>query len=144
MLKNVKQLAQENKGKPDIEMTNHLAALDRADLKTTGWVTAPLENVEHDFVSPLLNNYLNDLHTRIAGQEDEDAGFAKNIRKAVQLFNAEDLVNAQFAKVNSLKEDADAKEHELEVSRRAQVHAKKVHTIINEKVQFKRHKGFKR
>ncbi len=75
-------------------MKNHLAALDRADLKTTGWVTAPLENVEHDFVSPLLNNYLNDLHTRTSDQEDEEAGFAKNIRKAVQLFNAEELINA--------------------------------------------------
>jgi len=46
-------------------MQKHLDALDKADLKTTGWITTPLDNCDHDFVSPLLDNYLKDLHTRI-------------------------------------------------------------------------------
>ena len=48
-----------------MEMKNHLDVLDKADLKTTGWTTEPLENVDHDFVTPLLNRYLDDLGKRI-------------------------------------------------------------------------------
>jgi len=47
-------------------MVAHLDLLDKKDLKTTGWLTEPLNNVDHDFVSPLLNNYLKDLEKRIA------------------------------------------------------------------------------
>mgnify|MGYP001626714458 CR=1 FL=1 len=42
-------------------MVAHLGALDQAELKTTGWTVVPLENVKHDFVTPLLNKYLLDL-----------------------------------------------------------------------------------
>ena len=125
-------------------MTKHLEALDRADLKTTGWITSPLDNVEHDFVSPLLDNYLQDLHNRIYDQEEKEAGFAKKLRKAVQVLDAEDLVNVQYAKISSLKDDSYKKEKELELDRRAKVHHKKVQILINEKVQFKKSKGFKR
>ena len=45
----------------DVDLENHLALLDKKHLKTTGWTLSPLENVEHDFVTPLLTAYLNDL-----------------------------------------------------------------------------------
>ena len=61
MLEDLRKSESKNKGVPDKEMQNHLDLLDRADLKTTGWTTEPLENVDHDFVTPLLNRYLEDL-----------------------------------------------------------------------------------
>ena len=57
-------------------MNAHFDALDKADLKTTGWRTEPLDNVDHDFVTPLLNNYLKDLQKRISKQDNKNAGFA--------------------------------------------------------------------
>ena len=64
-------------------MQLHLDLLDSKDLKTTGWLTAPLDNVDHDFVSPLINAYLGNLDKRIAKHAKEDAGFALNLRKCV-------------------------------------------------------------
>ena len=61
----------------DVDMEAHLAVLDKKDLKTTGWTTTPLENVEHDFVTPLLNAYLKDLEDRRFQLEDEDSGYCK-------------------------------------------------------------------
>lgn len=58
------------KPKSDIDLQNHLDELDKKDLKTSGWTTTPLDNVEHDFVTPLLNNYLADLEKRKADLED--------------------------------------------------------------------------
>ena len=49
------------KGEPDREMMAHLDELDNRQLKSTGWITVPLDNVEHDFVTPLLNLYLEDI-----------------------------------------------------------------------------------
>ena len=43
------------KGMPDREMNDHLDALDSKDLKSGGWTCIPVENAEHDFISPLLN-----------------------------------------------------------------------------------------
>ena len=54
----------------DVDLQNHLDELDKKDLKTSGWTTTPLDNVEHDFVTPLLNNYLADLEKRKADLED--------------------------------------------------------------------------
>lgn len=42
-------------------MLDHLDELDNRQLKSTGWITVPLDNVEHDFVTPLLNLYLEDI-----------------------------------------------------------------------------------
>ena len=61
MLEDLRKSEDKCKGLPDAEMRNHLDLLDKADLKTTGWTTEPLENVDHDFVTPLLNRYLEDL-----------------------------------------------------------------------------------
>ena len=52
------------RGLKDVDLENHLALLDKKHLKTTGWTTTPLENVEHDFVTPLLTAYLSDLQER--------------------------------------------------------------------------------
>ena len=67
--------------------------LDKKELKTTGWITTPLDNVEHDFVTPLLNNYLKDLKRREEEHNAEDAGFAKTLRKIIKLDMSQDLVN---------------------------------------------------
>ena len=85
-------------------MCKHLDLLDEKDLKTTGWLTTPLDNVEHDFVSPLLTDYLKDLEKRIAHHDKKDSGMAANLRKATRVTDSEELVNIQYQKVASLKE----------------------------------------
>ena len=77
-------------------MLDHLDELDNRQLKSTGWITVPLDNVEHDFVTPLLNMYLEDIKTRIKRHDAEDAGFATGLRKCVKLADTEDLVNLQY------------------------------------------------
>lgn len=144
MLEDLRKTEEKNRGVPDKEMQNHLDLLDRADLKTTGWTTEPLENVDHDFVTPLLNRYLEDLQTRIKRNEKKDAGFAANLRKTVQVIDAEDLVNLNYQKISNLKEEADRKEHELELERIRTEHNRKVRRIIGEKVDFNKHRAFKR
>ena len=56
----------------------------------------------------------------------------------------EDVVNFQYSKIASLKEKADRREEELEVARKKAEHDKKVARIINEKVDFKKQRVFKR
>ena len=65
MLEDLQAFQKEAQGKPDHDMQAHLDLLDKKDLKTTGWLTTPLDNVDHDFVSPLLTDYLKDLEKRI-------------------------------------------------------------------------------
>ena len=76
MLEDLRKNEEKSADQPDLEMQNHLDLLDKAELKTTGWTTEPLDNVDHDFVTPLLNRYLNDLNKRIEKQKKKDAGFA--------------------------------------------------------------------
>jgi hypothetical protein len=38
--------------------------LSAKSLKSSGWTMEPLENVEHDYVTDLLNRYLQDLEDR--------------------------------------------------------------------------------
>ena len=111
MLASLKKQEDRAKGEPDHEMQAHLDLLDKADLKTTGWTTTPLNNVEHDFVSPLLTAYLKDLNKRIIKESDKDSGVARNLRKAIRIEDTEDLLNTQFMKISSLKDQADEKEH---------------------------------
>ena len=70
MLVELEENLRKAKPKSDIDLQNHLDELDKKDLKTSGWTTTPLDNVEHDFVTPLLNNYLADLEKRKADLED--------------------------------------------------------------------------
>ena len=107
MLADLQKNVENAKGENDKEMQAHLDLLDKKDLKTTGWQTTPLENVDHDFVSPLLDNYLKDLDKRIGAQAKQDTTFAQKLRKTVTLFDSEDLINLQYQKVASLKELAD-------------------------------------
>ena len=144
MLEDLRKNEEKSADQPDLEMQNHLDLLDKAELKTTGWTTEPLDNVDHDFVTPLLNRYLNDLSKRIEKQKKKDAGFAQNLRKTVQILDAEDLVNINYQKIADLKEEADRKEHELELERIRTEHNRKVKKIINEKVEFPKAKAFKR
>ena len=46
-------------------MQRHLDQLDKKELKVTGWTVVPLDNVDHDFVTTLHKQYLEDLQTRI-------------------------------------------------------------------------------
>ena len=111
-------------------MKDHLDALDKRELKTTGWLTKPLDNVEHDFVTPLQQMYLTDLKERIANNDDEDFGFAANIRKCVRVTDAEELINNQYSKINSLKDEAKNIEGKLEKERSQREHLKKVTVLI--------------
>ena len=144
MLEELKTHIEKSAGQEDKEMVKHLDTLDKKDLKTTGWTTVPLDNVDHDFVTPLLNNYLKDLDKRIVKHSSKEATFALQLRKTVELFDSEDLINVEYNKVATLKELADQKEHQLELERIRNVHNKKVKQIIRDKVEFKKQKGFKR
>ena len=75
---------------------------------------------------------------RISNQEKEDAGFAMHLRKSVQLFDSEELVNLQYSKISSLKEEAARKEHELELERISKEHEVKVKRLAREKVDFRK------
>ena len=125
-------------------MEAHIELLDKKDLKTSGWVTTPLNNVDHDFVSPLLNNYLEDLEKRMAYHDKEESGMAANCRKGVRVADLEELVNGEYLKIVSLKERADKKEHELELARILKEHNGKVRDMVINKIDFKKAKGFKR
>lgn len=144
MLEDLQNHQKDALGKPDYDMEEHLGLLDKKDLKTTGWITTPLDNVDHDFVSPLLNMYLKDLKIRIAHHDNEESGVAANLRKATRVSDSEQLVNIQYQKVSSLKEQADLKEQDLELARVKLEHNKKVKRLVREKVDFKKHKGFRR
>ena len=52
------------------------------------------------------------------------------MRKGIDVFAAEDLVNLQFAKINNLKVEADNKEKQLEAHRLKAEHDKKVTRTI--------------
>jgi len=73
------------KNEPDREMCDHLDDLDGKDLKSGGWNCIPIDNVDHDFVTSLLDRYLKDLKTRMVDHSEKESGFAKSIRKAVRI-----------------------------------------------------------
>jgi hypothetical protein len=49
---------------PDADIMAHFDELDRYGLKGTEWRQLPVDNPEHDFVTPLLSRYLDDLNER--------------------------------------------------------------------------------
>ena len=61
LLAELEENINKSRKKEDEDLKAHLDELSKKELKTTGWTTTPLDNVEHDFVTPLLNNYLQDL-----------------------------------------------------------------------------------
>ena len=107
-------------------------------------MTTPLDNVKHDFVSKLLNNYLKDLQKRMKYHDKEESGVAANLRKATKITDSEELINLQYHKVASLKEEAEKKEAQLEKERIKREHNKKTKRMIRSKIEFKKAKGFKR
>ena len=96
MLEDLQGYQKEALKKPDHDMIKHLDLLDKKDLKTTGWLTTPLDNVDHDFVSPLLNAYLKDIEKRMARHDNEESGMAANLRKATRIADSEEMVNIQY------------------------------------------------
>ena len=50
--------------------------LDRRELRRSGWLTVPMDNVTQDFVSDLIQRYLNDLNGRVSLLERDDSGIA--------------------------------------------------------------------
>ena len=107
-------------------------------------MTTPLDNSDHDFVSKLLNNYLKDLEKRMKYHDKVESGMAANLRKATKVADSEELVNVQYHKVASLKEEADKKEHQLELDRIKREHNRKTKRMIRSKIEFKKAKGFRR
>ena len=77
-------------------MAKHLGLLDKADLKTSGWTTRPLQNCDHDFVSKLHDRYLADLDSRIKKHAAKDATISHQLRKAAALIDSEELLNTQY------------------------------------------------
>ena len=132
------------RGELDVDIEKHIDELDKRQLKSTGWIVEPLDNVEHDFVPDLLKRYLGDLEQRKRVQNDDEAGFCKNLRKVVDLDTMEEVVNMQYAKISSLREKADKREEELEYARKKAEHDKKIAKIVLDKVEFKKHKAFQR
>ena len=53
-----------HRGEPDYEMEDHIDALEKKELKSSGWLSTPLIDTEHDFVTKLLNKYVQDLQGR--------------------------------------------------------------------------------
>lgn len=53
-----------HRGEPDNDMQNHIDALEKKELKSSGWLSTPLIGTEHDFVTKLLNKYVQDLQGR--------------------------------------------------------------------------------
>jgi hypothetical protein len=48
----------------DVELNSHMEDLDRYHLRATEWKTSPIQQPKHDFVTALLEEYLNDLKKR--------------------------------------------------------------------------------
>lgn len=135
---------QKMKDDPDREMCDHMDKLEGKDLKSGGWSCIPIENVDHDFVSPLLDGYVKDLGRRIADHDHHNSGLAKTMRKGIRISDAENMVNVQYQKIIYLKKQADEKEQQLELARRLNDHNKKTKKLITEKVEFKKAKAFGR
>jgi len=57
-------------------------------------LTEPLDNVEHDFFSNLIDTYLDDLENRKALGNSESSKFVEILRKTVLLNEMEGVVNA--------------------------------------------------
>ena len=74
-------------------MSDHLDALDGKDLKSAGWTCMPIDNVEHDFVTPLLDHYIKDLAGRMAKQRHNKGSYAQTLRKGVRILESENMVN---------------------------------------------------
>ena len=125
-------------------MQDHIDELDKKELKSTGWTTTPLNNVDHDFVTNLIARYIDDVKTKMALYSSEKASFCQNLRKNIKIGDVEELVDSEFKKIAYLKEQADIKERELEKARIRAEHNKKVKKLINDKVDFKKVKVFKR
>lgn len=76
--------------------------------------------------------------------EGDSEDYCRQLRKAVDVYEAENLVNVQFSKINHLKIEADNKEKELEASRLKAEHDKKVSRTIQNKLEYKKNNAFKR
>lgn len=50
-----------HRGVPDNDLQDHIDALEKKELKSSGWLSTPLINTDNDFVTKLLNRYLQDL-----------------------------------------------------------------------------------
>lgn len=78
----------------DLELEQHYKDLDRYGLRSAGWITEPLDNVEHDFFTELVCKYLDDLELRKSLGNDENSPFVEILRKTVQLNEMSEVVNA--------------------------------------------------
>jgi hypothetical protein len=110
----------------DVELEQHYKDLDNFGLKSSGWTQEPLENVQNDFVSALLDNYLKDLEKRKQASVGESAKHVDILRKCVDLHSMTEIISVQYDKIGGLKRDADAVQSSLENEKRVAEHKKKV------------------
>ena len=81
------------KHEEDEELREHYNMLDKHELKASGWISEPLDNTDHDYVTPLLSNYLDDLKKRQEAGNTENATFIETMRKTVKIDMMHDVVN---------------------------------------------------
>lgn len=77
----------------DLELEQHYKDLDKFGLRSAGWITEPLDNVEHDFFSELVEKYLDDLEVRKGLGNSENSPFVEILRKTVLLDEMSGVVN---------------------------------------------------
>ena len=86
--------------------------------------------MEHDFVTVLQKQYLEDLDKRKLLGQNEKSTFIDFMRKNITLDMMSGVVNEEYKKIGGLKKSADELEKELEAERKAREHAKKVKALV--------------
>ena len=60
----VEKAKDEAYAEPDADLESHYKSLDNFFQRTSEWKLVPLEVPEHDFVSELMNRYMEDIEVR--------------------------------------------------------------------------------
>jgi hypothetical protein len=132
------------KYKKDVELVEHYKALDSFELRSAGWLSAPDNPVQFDFVTGLIESFLKDLEERGKLGNSEKSSPIDILRKTVNFKDLGALINQQYQKISGLLADTEGKTKTLEMERKKQEHLKRVHVIVSDKLDFKREKAFKR
>ena len=93
----------------DIDLMYHYHELDRYELTGVEWKTAPFENPKHDYVTDLLNRYLEDLHEREHRSNWEGARLCDIVRKPVTLKDMNIVIEEEAAKCLELLKSSEQK-----------------------------------
>ena len=122
----------------------HFDELDKYGLKGTEWRQLPVDNPEHDFITPLLGNYLEDLNERKNLSTHGKPKFVDLLRKQMKIGDMSDIIMTEHAKTQQLKEAAAAREAQLEGIRQLKERDERLNLRIRTKFDFKRKNVTKR